>query len=83
MQATNFSITKNELPINLSKFYNKDNIEKISYSYLKKELEWIKLVGKERWFALDPEKRDFLIRTAGIIEINGFFDIREAFRYYE
>jgi len=51
--------------------------------YQKKEQEWIKLVGKERWYALDLEKRNFLINTAGIIDLGEKVDIKEMYKYYE
>lgn len=49
----------------------------------KKEQEWIKLVREERCFALDSEKRDFLIKIAGIIEISNSFNVKYAYDYYE
>ncbi len=69
--------------LNLSNYLYENYAEKISNIYFKKELEWIKLVGKERWFSLDQEKREFLIKTSGIFEIEKDFDIRIAFEYYE
>mgnify|MGYP000052907458 CR=1 FL=1 len=60
----------------------RDLEEAIEEEYYKKEKEWIDLIGKERWYALELEKRNFLIQTAGIIDL-GKVDIKKAFEYYE
>lgn len=49
--------------------------------YKLKEEEWFKLVGKENFLSLDKEPRDFLIKTAGIIDLGHPFDIKETFNY--
>ena len=51
--------------------------------YKIKEKEWIRLVGKERWNKLSPEKRNFLIKTAGIFNFDFKVNIKEAYEYYE
>lgn len=66
-----------------SEVYKKDVAEKLSEVYQLKELEWIKLVGKERWNTLDKEKRNFLIKTAGAIDLGKGINIKEAYEYYE
>lgn len=67
-----------------SEVYSKKDIaQELTDVYQKKEQEWIKLVGKERWYALDLEKRNFLINTAGIIDLGEKVDIKEMYKYYE
>lgn len=61
----------------------KDVAKELADFYQLKEQEWIKLVGKERWYALREEKRDFLIRTAGAIDLGKGINIKDAYRYYE
>jgi len=70
--------------LNFSIYFNRDSsAEKISNFYLEKEKDWIKLVGKERWFSLSEEKREFLIMTAGAFDIGDNLDIESTFDYYE
>ena len=51
--------------------------------YKIKEEKWVKLVGKERWDRLSPEKKNFLIKTAGIFDFGCKVNIKEAYEYYE
>lgn len=37
--------------------------------YREKEAEWISVMGQERWSKLSKRGRDFLIKTAGAIEL--------------
>ena len=67
-----------------SEIYKEDNIaQELTEFYQLKEQEWIKLVGEQRWYALDEGKRDFLIKTAGVIDLGEGINIREAYKYYE
>lgn len=67
-----------------SEIYKERNIvQQLTDIYQLKEREWIKLVGKQRWYALVEEKRDFLIRTAGAIDLGKRINIKEGYRYYE
>ncbi len=73
-----------EKVLDFSEIYKKENVaEQLSEIYQTKEQEWIKLVGKERWYALDKEKRDFLIKTAGAIDLGEGINIKEVYKYYE
>lgn len=38
-------------------------------SYKKRRDEWCELVGKDRFLKLPPEQQNFLIKTAGCIDI--------------
>ena len=72
------------IALDFSEIYKEENLaEELSDFYQLKEQEWIKLVGKERWYVLGEEKRDFLIRTAGAIDLGKGINIKEAYRYYE
>ena len=67
-----------------SEIYKEKSIaQELTDFYQLKEQEWIKLVGKERWDALDIEKRNFLIKTAGAINLGKGINIKEAYKYYE
>jgi len=69
-----------------SKIYKeKDVVQELTkfYFYQLKEQEWIQLVGKERWYALTEEKREFLIKTAGAIDLGEGINIKEGYKYYE
>jgi hypothetical protein len=65
-------------------WYPEKNIaQELSEFFQIKEQEWVKLVGKERWYALNEEKRVFLVKTAGAIDLGERINIREAYKYYE
>lgn len=64
-------------------YKEKDIAKELTDFYQLKEQEWIKLVGIKKWHALDEKKRDFLIRTAGIIDLGRGINIKEAYGYYE
>ncbi len=87
-----FSTLPSEIPLperktfDFSEVYKeKDIAQELTdfYRLQLKEQEWIKLVGEERWYALTDEKRDFLIRTAGAIDLGEGVNIKEAYKYYE
>jgi hypothetical protein len=64
-------------------YKEKDIAKELTDFYQLKKQEWIGLVGIERWSALDEEKRDFLIKTAGAIDLGKGINIKKAYRYYE
>jgi hypothetical protein len=64
-------------------YKEKDIAKELTDFYQLKKQEWIRLVGIEKWSALDEKKRDFLIRTAGAIDLGKGINIKEAYRYYE
>lgn len=50
--------------------------------YEQKEEEWYKLVGKENFLSLDEKSRNFLIKTAGILDFDSKINIKKAYRYF-
>ena len=47
----------------------------------KKEKDWIKLIGKKRWYSLPKVHRDFLVNTAGMFDLGFPIDIKKAYKY--
>jgi hypothetical protein len=67
-----------------SEIYKEEDVaQELTEFYQLKEQEWIQLVGKERWYALTEEKRDFLIKRAGAIDLGEGINIKEGYKYYE
>jgi len=67
-----------------SEIYKEEDVaQELTEFYQLKEQEWIQLVGKERWYALTEEKREFLIKTAGAIDLGEGVNIKEGYKYYE
>jgi len=67
-----------------SEIYKEEDVaQELTEFYQLKEQEWIQLVGKERWYALTEEKREFLIKTAGAIDLGEGINIKEGYKYYE
>lgn len=64
-------------------YKEEDVVQELTEFYQLKEQEWIKLTGEKRWFALSEEKRDFLIRSAGAIDLGEGINIKEGYKYYE
>lgn len=57
-----------------------DTMTSAKFLYELNEMEWIRIIGKERFFSLDKKSRDFLIKTAGVLDFGGDFDIEKAYR---
>ena len=49
----------------------------------KKEQEWIQLVGKEKWDALSKKERNFLMDTAGKIDLGPNTNLERMSKYIE
>lgn len=48
--------------------------------YELRELDWIRIIGREEFFSLDKRSRDFLVQTAGALDLGGNLDIDKVFR---
>ncbi len=59
------------------KLNTKDPLEK---TYKIKEQEWIKLVGND-FLSLDGKSKEFLIKTAGVIDFGFKIDIKKTYHY--
>jgi len=69
-----FKITKNI-------DYNTQDIETSDTLYKSKEKEWEDLVGEKNFKSLGIELRNFLINTAGMIDLGFPIDIKKAYKY--
>lgn len=68
----------------VSLLHNNENeiiISTVDNNYKKKREEWIRLVGKERFNSLDDKLQDFLIYSAGMIDLGFPIDIKQAYSY--
>jgi len=60
---------------------NTQEIEANDTLYRSKEREWEDLVGEKNFKSLDIELRNFLINTAGMIDLGFPIDIKKAYKY--
>ena len=44
-----------------------------------REQDWFDLVGKDSFLSLDKQSREFLINTAGILDLGGPIDIKKVY----
>lgn len=78
-------IVSSEDPDNIRKEYSEDsNFLKTGVSedfdYFKKENEWVELLGEQKFRSLDNESKEFLIKTAGAVNIGTSRDIKKALK---
>jgi len=48
--------------------------------YELREMDWIRVIGREEFLSLDKRSRDFLVQTAGALDLGGNLDIDKVFR---
>ncbi len=48
--------------------------------YELREMDWIRIIGREEFFSLDRRSRDFLVQTAGALDLGGNLDIDKVFQ---